>query len=157
MEELGANPNATFRYMKDIATKENGLASNFKAGNGRRFGANADMFWDALTGAINAPENARLAEIGQGIRNYFTGTKLGGAFLSSMNDVSTFHATYQYHGMPSGKGLVNLLGNMDGDYRQNARLLKLYIDDISANMSKWHANDMVDGWTGKMANTVMKL
>ena len=116
MEELGANPNATFRYMKDIATKENGLASNFKAGNGRRFGANADMFWDALTGAINAPENARLAEIGQGIRNYFTGVKLGGAFLSSLNDVSTFHATYQYHGMPSGKGLVNLLSNMDGDY-----------------------------------------
>ena len=90
MEELGANPNATFRYMKDIATKENGLASNFKAGNGRRFGADVNMFWDALTGAINAPENARLAEIGQGIRNYFTGTKCICSTIFCPSSLSTY-------------------------------------------------------------------
>ena len=156
MEEMGANPNGTFRMMKDIATKENGAASNFSMGNGRRFGANLDMYWDVLTGSINTPENPRLAEFGQGVRNFFTGAKLGGATLSSLNDVSTLHATYNYHGMPSGKGLVNLLKNMGGDYRQNAARLGLYVDNITATMTKFHANDLTEGWTGKMANAVLK-
>ena len=156
MEEMGANPNATFRLMKDIATAENGAASNFSIGNGRKFGADLDMYWDVLTWSINAPENARLAQIGQGVRNFFTGAKLGGAFLSSLNDVSTLHATYSYHGMPSGKGLVNMLKNLGGDYRQNAARLGLYVDNITATMTKFHANDLTEGWSGKMANAVLK-
>ena len=156
MEEMGANPNGTFRLMKDIAKAENGAASHFSMGNGRRFGANLDMYWDVLTGSINTPENPRLAEFGQGVRNFFTATKLGGAFLSSLSDVSTLHATYSYHGMPSGKGLVNMLKNMGGDYRQNAARSGLYVDNITAAMTKFHANDLTEGWTGKMANTVLK-
>lgn len=156
MEEMGANPNGTFRMMKDIATKENGAASNFSMGNGRRFGANLDMYWDVLTGSINTPENPRLAEFGQGVRSFFIGAKLGGATLSSLNDVSTLRATYNYHGMPSGKWLVNLLKNIGGDYRQNAARLGLYVDNITATMTKFHANDLTEGWTGKMANAVLK-
>lgn len=150
MESFGANPNATMRLLKDLAEKGDNLAG------GRESLATVDMVWDTLNGTTAQPVSASLAAKFQGVRNFVTAVKLQGVMLSSITDAPLQLLAAKYNGMPMSDTIVNTLKSFGGDTTQSANRLGLATESITTEMSQWHADNLAQGWTHKLANTTMR-
>lgn len=151
IESFGANPNSTFRLLKDIAQKQDN-----KAG-ARESGATLDMVWDALNGTTAQPVSARLAAAGQGVRNFVTATALQSVMLSSITDVPLHLLTAKYNGLPLGGTLKSSLKAFGGDTKRDATRLGLATESVAGEMQQWHTDNLAQGWANKLAQTTMKL
>lgn len=151
MESFGANPNATFRLLKDMAEKGDNLAG------GREASATLDMVWDTLNGTTAQPVSASFAAGFQNIRNFVTGVKLQGVMLSSITDAPLQLLAAKYNGMPMGDTIVNTLRSFGGNTTDAATRIGLATESITSEMSQWHTDNLAQGWMHKMANTTMRL
>ncbi len=151
MEEFGANPNATFRLLKDTAEKLDNAAGK------REAFATLDMVWDELTGVNAAPVDANLAANFQAVRNYVTAAKLQGVMLSSITDASTMNAAARYNGLSEVHLWRNTLASFGGDTTAEATRLGLATEAITGEMAQWHTDTLAQGWTAKLANTTLRL
>lgn len=158
MEQFGSSPNATYRLMKDTAEIDDSRTAGKPVRGVHEYGATADMVWDVISGTTANPVNPRIAAVGRGIRNWTTATRLGGVMLSSINDVPTWLATTHYNGLPLGASLRTMLGSLSARHLpEDAARLGLAVESISGEMQTWHADNLRQDWTGKIANTTMKL
>ncbi|WP_439671446.1 Large polyvalent protein associated domain-containing protein [Cupriavidus necator] len=151
MESMGPNAGATYRLLKDTVEKADNAAG------AREFGATLDMAWDTLNGATAQPVSQRLADFGQGIRNFTTAVKLQGVMLSSVTDVPLMLTAAKYNGMPLAQTLANTLRSFGGDTRAEAARMGLAVESISSEMQRWHGDNLAQGWSSKLANTTMRL
>lgn len=156
LESLGANPNQTYSMMKDTAEIQDSTAAGKAVVGVRKYGATADMAWGILNGSTATPVDPKLAYRAQQIRNYTSATKLGGVMLSSINDAATWNATARFNGIPMGKALKGMFKSLGANTEDAARLA-LATESMSGEMATWHADNMRQDWTGKLANTTMKL
>lgn len=150
MEEFGANPNLTFRLLKDLAEKGDNAAGK------REFGAGLDQIWDTLNGTTAQPVSANLADFGQGVRTFIAAVKLQGVILSSINDLPMLAASAVHNGMPLGKTLVTVLKSFGGDAKQDAARVLAATDYVAGEMSRWHGENQTAGWTSKLATVTHK-
>lgn len=150
MEELGANPNSTYRLLKDVAEM-----SDNRAGSRKSF-ATLDMVWDTLNGTTAQPVSATLAQVGQGVRNFVTAAKLQGVMLSAITDAPLQVVTAKANGIPLGKATGTIFNGFGREKRSVARSLGIGMDEIAGEMTRWHANNLAQGWTQKLANTTMR-
>lgn len=151
MEELGANPNATFRLLKDLAEQRDNVQG------AREWGATADMVWDTLNGTLSQPVTPWLASVGQGFRNYTTAAMLQSVTLSAVTDVPLQMLNARFNKIPMGENLVKMITSFGGNAKADARRLGLGMDEIAGEMARWHTDHMTQNWTSKLANTTMKL
>lgn len=151
MEQLGANPNATVRLLKDLAE-----SGDNKPG-AREAGATVDMVWDDLNGTTAQPVSARLAAWGQATRNYITAAKLQGVMLSSITDAPLLALAAKHNGIPLGQTFTNTLKSFGGETSEAASRLGIAVDSIAGEMAQWHTDNLAQGWSGKLANATMKL
>ena len=151
MEEFGANPNSTYRLMKDSAEQLDNLQ-----GASESF-ATLDMVWDTLNGTTAQPVSAQLAQFWQGVRNFTTAAKLQGVMLSAITDAPLQVIVAKANGVPLGQALKSLVAGVGGDTRAAAHQMAIGMDEIAGEMSRWHQDHLAQGWTAKLANTTMKL
>ena len=158
MEAFGANPASTYKLLKDTAEIEDSGAAGKPVTGVTKFLATPDMVWETINGDTASPVNPRFAAIGRATRNYISATRLGGIMLSSINDAPTWLATAAYNGVPMGKALRQFFAALSsGSIVDDAARLGLAVDSIAGEMQTWHAGNMRQDWTGKLANTTMKL
>lgn len=158
MEAFGANPASTYKLLKDTAEIEDSVVAGKPVTGVTKFLATPDMVWETINGDTATPVNPRGAAIGRAIRNHFSTTRLGGIMLSSINDAPMWLATAKYNGVPMGKALRQFFSSIaSGSVVDDAARLGLAVDSISGEMQTWHAGNMRQDWTGKLANSTMKL
>jgi hypothetical protein len=158
MEAFGSNPASTYRLLKDLAQIEDSRAAGKPVTGVTKFLATPDMVWETINGDTATPVNPRAAAIGRGVRNYLSAVRLGGIMLSSINDAPTWLATARYNGVPLGSALRQFFAAVSsGSIVDDAARLGLAVDSIAGEMQTWHAGNMRQDWTGKLANTTMKL
>lgn len=150
MEEFGANPNSTYRLLKDMAE----MADN-KAGSRRSF-ATLDMVWDTLNGTTAQPVSATLAQIGQGVRNFMTAAKLQGVMLSAITDAPLQVVTAKANSIPLGKAAGTIFNGLGREKKSLARSLGIGMDEVAGEMARWHSENIAQGWTKKLATTTMR-
>lgn len=151
MEEMGANPNSTYRLLKDTAEQRDNLQ-----GATESF-ATMDMVWDTLTGTTGQPVSATLAQFWQGVRNVTTAIKLQGVMLSAITDAPLQVIVAKSNGVPLGQAMHSLIRGFGGDVKADAQRLGLGMDEIAGEMARWHQDHLAQGWSSKLANTTMKL
>lgn len=151
MEELGANPNSTYRLLKDLSEKSDNLAG------GRENQASLDQVWDNLNGTAASPVSANLASGFQEVRNFTTAVKLQGVMISSITDAPLHLMAAHYNGMPLGETMSNTFKAFGGNTTEAATRLGLATEHIAGEMQQWHTDNLAQGWTSKLANTTMKL
>jgi hypothetical protein len=151
MEQLGANPNSTFRLLKDTAEKMDNKSGASESS------ATLDMVWDTLNGTASSPVDANLAAAFQGIRNFTSAVKLQGVMIGSITDAPLHALAAKYNGMPLGETMSNTLKAFGGNTTEAATRLGLATEAIAGEMQQWHADNLAQGWTSKLANTTMKL
>lgn len=154
MEEFGANPNVTYRLLKDTAEKMDNVTG--ARASWHEF-ATLDMTWDTLTGTTAQPVSAGMARFFQGVRNFTTAVKLQGVMLSSITDAPLQVLVGRSAGIPLGEGMKSLFRGFGKGAKATAEDLALGMDEIAGEMARWHTDNMTQGWTSKLANSTMKL
>lgn len=150
MEELGANPNATYRLLKDLAEQKDNITG------ARRDLATLDMIFDTLNGTTAQPVSARLADAFQGVRNFTTAVKLQGVMLSAITDAPLQVITAKANGVPMGKAMASMFNGFGKEKQAYARGLAIGMDEISGEIARWHTDNFTQGWTSKLASATMK-
>jgi hypothetical protein len=150
VERYGPNPAAQFRLQQDLAERAD-------QGVKRIFGNKPEAYWDILTGTSGAPESARLAQVGQDIRNIQTFGKLAGAMLYSITDVGTLMVTTGYNKLGYWNTLKNVGKQASPEVRDFLTSHGLIADSMINDLNRWQGENIKNNWSGRLANSTMKL
>lgn len=104
LEVLGPNPEASFRYMRDLAKKDGLEGTNMRM---------LESVWETVSGRANAAESVHFADFMQSVRNILVSAKLGSAFISSISDLGFLRQTAAFNGIPATKVLKRQLSLMN--------------------------------------------
>lgn len=152
IEQLGPNPELAFRTIDDVAVRDDG---GVRLVGG--FGVSTRQLWATLSGYSAQAEHVRLAEISQGVRNLQVAGKLQGALLSSVADVGSLILTARFNRLPVWDTLGSVIRAFGKDSQDYANRAGLIADTIISDINRWGESNLRDGWTGKLANSTMKV
>jgi hypothetical protein len=150
VERMGPNPNQQFRLQVDLAERADGKLE-------RVFGNKPQAYWDIISGNTGAPDSARLAEVGQHIRNIQTFGKLAGAVISSITDLSTMMVTTGYNKLSYWELLKNTMTAGGKDAKEFANTHGMIAESIISDLNRWQGENIANNWSGRLANSTMKL
>lgn len=150
VERMGPNPNQQFRLQLDLAERADGKVE-------RSFGNKPQAYWDIISGNTGAPESARLAEVGQHVRNVQTMGKLAGAVLSSITDLSTMMVTTGFNKLSYWDLLRNTMTAGGKDAKEFANMHGMIAESMVSDLNRWQGENIANNWSGRLANSTMKL
>ncbi|MDP2074639.1 hypothetical protein [Hydrogenophaga sp.] len=150
VERYGPNPESQFRLQNDLAERAD-------QGVKRVFGNKPQAYWDLMTGKAGAPESARLAQVGQDIRNIQTFGKLAGAVLSSITDVGTLMVTSGYNKLGYWQTLKNVGKQASPEVREFLTSHGLIAESLLSDLNRWAGDNIANNWSGRLANSTMRL
>lgn len=150
VERYGPNPEAQFRLQNDLAERAD-------QGIKRSFGSKPKDYWNLMTGKTGAPESARLAQVGQDIRNIQTFGKLAGALLSSITDVGTLMVTAGYNRLGYWQTLKNVGKQASPEVREFLTSHGLIAESLLSDLNRWAGENIANNWSGRLANSTMRL
>jgi hypothetical protein len=174
MEVLGPNPETMLASLLDGASREIRVSPNFpdtkKAelieslrGNlPRREGAIGMAFAEVM-GETLIPHNLTAATLSAGVRSVESMAKLGGAVLSSLNDILTYAINLRFQGKnifeAYGNALATLLsGKTTKEKQRIAHLLGATYDGIIGDIaSRWNAQDSLPGQMSNLMDKFFRL
>lgn len=150
VERMGPNPNQQFRLQLDLSERADGQLQ-------RSFGNKPQAYWDIVSGNTGAPESARLAQVGQHIRNVQTMGKLAGAVISSITDLSTMMVTTGYNKLSYWDLLKNTMTAGSKDSKEFANMHGMIAESMISDLNRWQGENIANNWSGRLANSTMKL
>ncbi len=150
VERMGPNPNQQFRLQLDLAERADGELQ-------RSFGNKPQAYWDIISGNTGAPESARLAEVGQHIRNVQTMGKLAGAVISSITDLSTMMVTTGFNKLSYWDLLRNTMTAGGKEAKEFANMHGMIAESMISDLNRWQGENIANNWSGRLANSTMKL
>lgn len=150
VERMGPNPNQQFRLQLDLAERTDGKVE-------RVFGNKPQAYWDIISGNTGAPDSARLASVGQHIRNIQTFGKLAGAVISSITDLSTMMVTTGYNKLSYWDLLKNTMTAGGKDAKEFANAHGMIAESMISDLNRWQGENIANNWSGRLANSTMKL
>lgn len=160
MEEMGPSPTKTFSTIKRMAQVENDKNSPSSGHEISSQNKLLENMWSNLTGNANVIENSVVAGVGQAARSLQVAGKLGSAFISSFTDVATYFHTAHVNKMPffqSAKFLVKSLNPLDKSDKKFMARAGIIGDELNSAASRFVADNMSYGVTGKLADLTLRL
>lgn len=150
VERMGPNPAQQFKLQNDLALRaDQGLK--------RSFGNLPEAYWDIISGTTGAPESARIAQIGQDMRNIQTFGKLAGALLSSITDLGTLAVTTGYNKLSYWDLFKNTAALSKAETREFLNTHGLIAESMISDLNRWSGDNIKNNWSGRLANSTMKL
>jgi hypothetical protein len=150
VERYGPNPEAAMRVQFDLADRADGAGA-------RVFANKADAYWRLLNGSAGTPESARVAMVGQHIRNVETFGKLQGAVLSSLTDLGTYMVTLGYNRLPYFEGLANIARGARGSTKEFMNTHGMIAESMISDLNRWAGENVAQSWSGRLASATMRL
>lgn len=154
VERYGPDAAANARLQFDLAAIEDGTKPGALVD---KTSINPETYWDMISGKTGAPVDEGLARTFETVRNLQTAAKLGGAVISSVTDVGTLALTAGYNRLGYWQ-LVKDIGSQATKSTRDFMSSNGMIAEAAASaMNRWSGDHLGTGWSGKMANTVMRL
>jgi hypothetical protein len=151
IERYGPNPEAQFRLQNDLAARADGGKVE------RSFLNRPQAYWDIMSGKAGAPDSARLAAVGQNIRNVQVFGKLAGAVISSITDLGTMAVTTGYNRLPYWDMIKNVGKQASPEVREFLTSHGLIAESMIGDLNRWAGENIANNWSGRLANSTMKL
>lgn len=153
IERYGPDANATARLQFDLAAMEDGTKPTNLVGS---FQMDPQTYWNIISGRVGAAADERLARTGQMVRNFQTAAKLGGAVISSVNDLGTLLMTTGYNKLPYWQLVKNIGSQASKETRDFMSSHGMIAESVADSLNRWSGDHMGSNWSGKMANSVMR-
>ncbi len=166
LDELGPNPAATVRWMKDGLVKSAALdvAPGSKAiADAKRAATDVQQLYDEITGTNRVPYREDLALAFGTIRAVQTSAKLGSAMLSAITDLPISWRTMRFNGIAPTRYLTELMGMLNplsAESRRDAVRFGLIADEwahISAVTARYFAEDFGNETARRLASGVLRV
>lgn len=165
MQRLGPNPAATIRWLTDglmIEAHQGKHAGGTRIKQAKASAIRVQNMFQELSGGFDV-ENEGLARFMQGVRGWENAAKLGGAFISSIQDVATQITTRRFNGLPAVRALGDYIGSLRpssaADRAHAAR--QLFIADRAVRTmgaySRWTGETMTGEIPARLSDAVMSL
>lgn len=166
MRVLGPNPEVTYKRLVDALRKDVRGSTNVKAVT-KYETATAEDGWlsrrlDEVTGKANIAVDALWARRSANVRAWQSMAKLGGAVISSMNDIATYASEMNYQGRSffSGinDGLMALVqGRPTGERKEILSSMGVFFDSLTAEITRTGSLDeSMGGKTSRALQTFFK-
>ncbi|TXI89641.1 MAG: hypothetical protein E6Q40_02010 [Cupriavidus sp.] len=149
VERYGPNPNQQFRLQNDLAVREDGERSWIKIG--------PQGLWNVLSGVSSSPKHGNLAQIAQHTRNVQVFGKLGGALVTSLTDIPSYFVTTGFNNLSYWEALRNIPRQLDADTRDFLSTHGIIAESMASDLSRWSGDNLGGTWSGRLANSTMKL
>lgn len=150
VERYGPNPAQQMRVQFDLAAQaDNGLK--------RSFGLRPESYWDVVSGKTGQADNGNIAQVAQNVRNVQTFGKLASAVLSSVTDMGTYFVTTGFNKLSYWEAFKNISKQLDGETRDFLTMHGILADSMTSDMNRFSADHIKNNWTGRLANSTMKL
>jgi hypothetical protein len=156
LERYGPNPEAQQKLQFDLAERHDGKRQGF-AGQIAENMAGPEAQWSVLSGASGNAHYARIAQIGQNIRNVETFGKLQGAVLSSITDLGTYFVTTGYNKLGYWSALTNIAKAATKSDRAFLNAHGLIAESMISDLNRWAGENIANNWSGRIANSTMRL
>lgn len=154
IERYGPDAAANARLQFDLAAAEDGTKPGALVG---KMAINPETYWDMISGKTGAPVDEGLARTFETVRNLQTAAKLGGAVISSVTDVGTLALTAGYNRLSYWQLLKDIGSQATKDTRDFMSSHGMIAEAAASSMNRWSGDHLGAGWSGKMANSVMRL
>jgi hypothetical protein len=154
VERYGPNPEAQMRVQFDLAARASNTSTDEIP---RVFGNRPQAYWRLLNGSAGTPESARIAMVGQHVRNVQTFGKLQGAVISSLTDTATYFASVGYNKASYFEGLKNIGRAMTADSREFMNTHGMIAESMISDLNRWAGENVAQSWSGRIANATMRL
>jgi hypothetical protein len=151
VERMGPNPNQQFKLQVDLAERADGDK------NLRVFGNVPQAYWDIMSGNTGAPESAKIAQVGQHMRNIQTFGKLASAVISSITDLSTMMVTTGFNKLSYWELLKNTATAGSKEAKEFANMHGMIAESMISDLNRWQGENIANNWSGRLANSTMKL
>lgn len=92
-----------------------------------------------------------------GVRNLEVVGKLQSTFINSLPDVVSYFVTSRLNKTPLLRATANLCKAWGSESKDIAKRAGLMADALASNLDRFGQNNVGQGWTGMLANTMMKL
>ena len=138
--------------------KMQGVLAPLKA---KRIGLSKDYYdsaWSVLNGEASSvrPDRQFVAGLMGGARNLEVVGKLQSAFINSLPDIATYFVASGLHKVPMLRATANLCKAWGSESKDIARRAGLMADALASNLDRFGQNNVGQGWTGMLANWMMK-
>lgn len=150
VERYGPDANATARVQMDTALMADGKDVSTGA-------IRPQTYWDMITGKVGAPVDETLANTMQMVRSLQTAAKLGSAIVSSVTDLGTLAMTAGYNKLPYWQLLKDIGSQAIGDTRDFMASHGMIAESVASSMNRWSGDNIANNWSGRVANSVMRL
>lgn len=156
VERYGPDPAAQARLQFDLASRADGRPIDKLVGKGK---INPQTFWDIISGKVGMPADDDLSRLASNVRNLMTASKLGGAVLTSFADLGTLAVTTGYNKLPYWQ-LLKDIGTQAKDHAEVRDFMAAHgmiAEALEGALNRWSGDQVAGAWSGKLANSVMKL
>ena len=122
LEVLGPNPDAAYRYFRDLALKSEGdetVPLQFM-----------DSVYDVVSGRADVRQSIHLADFMSGVRHALVASKLGSAMLSAVSDVAFLSNTRLFNGLPATGYIRKMIGQMSPG-KEADRKFAVYLGQVA--------------------------
>lgn len=154
LERLGPNPRATWNTLRAELTQLN--KSDPKVVEALR-SRSLDALMDAADGAVDQVDSPMFAVAGSIVRTIETQASLGGMVLSAITDMPTQAMRLTYNGKNFFQALGEQVSGFVGNNREAADHLAFGVNSMISDVaSRFHGNDSMAGWFGKMNQVFFK-
>jgi hypothetical protein len=154
IERYGPDANATARLQFDLAAQADGTAPGRLTG---KMSVEPQTYWDMLTGKTGTPRDEGLARTFEAVRNLQTAAKLGAAVISSVTDLGTLAITAGYNRLGYWRLLRDIGSQGSKQTREFMATHGMIAESLASSLNRWSGDHLGTGWSGKLANSVMKL
>ena len=154
VERYGPDPSAQARLQFDLAARADGKQVESLTGWNK---VDPKTYWDIISGKTGMPADDGISRAAAHVRNLMTAAKLGGAVLTSFADLGTLAITTGYNRLPYWQ-LVKDIGKASGsEGRDFMAAHGMIAESLEHALNRWSEDQMAGAWSGKVANSVMKL
>lgn len=156
VERLGPNSEQTFRYFNDRALQDELRQDPTKINYLQKQSKFNEALFDAVAGKEQVVDQ-RVADFGQGFRNWMTATKLGKVVITALGDEAGMFSTAIANHVPYAQTLINEVRRIAAtEARSQAEHAGLGLDVMLGHLNRFAQEDYGSSFSGKMASTVMR-
>lgn len=153
IERYGPNANAQAMLQMDLVVRHDGTTVSRPVGT---FEIEPQTYWDMISGKTGSPRDEVLAQTMTTVRNLQTAAKLGSAVISSVTDLGTLAITAGYNRLPYWQLIKDIGSQASKETREFMSAHGMIAESIADSMSRWSGDHLGSGWSGKLANSVMR-
>jgi hypothetical protein len=161
VEQFGPNPNLTYQTLRDAALRDATTADPTRTTSLEGRAVKLDNLYNYSAGRITPSANLRVSQIADGIANLNVAGKLGGAALASLfGDKPMMEAVAHLNNQPMVQRWITELSLLNPANASDRRLLRqqgLMLEGVRSGLNRFYEGLGKTGWTGKLANAVMRI